>query len=160
MSNYYNRFGGYPLSSETYYVYTDSAKIELLVTYRYFLQDNVADTTSLNVSIKPIIDDKDLSKLHIDRIALFSLDNSYLMTYAEPAVYGRFSKAPISTGTTEKPCVFTVSSTTPEYNILLSYRILNQNNEWVEKKHSISIDITNPARKIPTNKEANPPIDE
>jgi hypothetical protein len=153
MNTYYNRFGGYPLSSETLKIDQDSIDIELLVTYRYFMQDEVVDSTSLNISVKPIIDKQNLSKLKIESIALASSDNSYLMTYSNPSIYDRKNKLPIFIGSTDKPCVFTVNRSIQDYDVIISYLVHTQNTTWERRKQHFPINIANPTRKIQENNE-------
>jgi hypothetical protein len=147
VSNYYNRFGGYPLGSEILIAGQDSLSIRLLVTYRYFYQSGQEDTTSLNITVKPMINKQDLDKLNIDRIVLAAPDNSYLMTYTNPAVYDKIGKNYLISGNLDKPCLFTVSKAIPDFNLTLTYRVLIQNSGWLEKQQTFSINTSMPFKK-------------
>ena len=147
LNNYYNQFGGYPLSSETLVAEQDSMQIKLLVTYRYFYQAGQEDTTSLNISVKPMIDEQTKAGITIDRIALASIDNTYLMTFPKPAVYDKYGKYTLQAGTADKPCVFTVSRATPDYCLILTYSILSKDSVWIEKQQTFPINISYPTKK-------------
>ncbi len=166
-NTYYNRFGGYPINSETLEVNQDAVNIKLLVTYRFFQQNEVVDTTSLNISIKPIIDQKDLPTLKIVRIALASQDSSYLLTYSKPAVYDKYGKYPIIEGVSDQPCVFTVKRGNYDYNFILTYSVIGTNGQWIESRKVFPINIQDkemqpktyitPPQKIPLQTPKNYP---
>lgn len=55
MSSDYDRCGGYPLKSETLSTRSGAADIRLVVDYRFPYQEETADSTMLNITVKVII---------------------------------------------------------------------------------------------------------
>jgi len=140
MSTYHNQFGGYPLESEEYTIKHESMLIKLLVTYRYPYQAAVLDTNSINITVKTIVDKRDLKKLQIERLVLAAVDGSYLYSYPNPAIYDTYGKYPLRSSYTDfktgnvmsssdQPSLFTVNRFATDYNIYLYYQILNAQGE-------------------------------
>lgn len=160
-SNYYDKFGGYPIESQEYVIEQGNALIKLLVTYRYPLQGAEEDTTTLNITIKTIVDNKDMEVLFIDRLSLVAADSSYLFSYPSPAIYDTNGKYPIRFNTTDpytgelltssdQPTVFTVDRMIPEYRIILYYRYKRDDGSYDNLEEVIPITAPKIKRKTQT----------
>jgi len=150
MSKYYNRYGGYPMNSETLTVIQDNMEVKLMVTYRQIYPEQFDDGKTINVSIRTIVAANDLTKLNVDRIAVAAKDSSYFYSFANPLIYDRFGKHPISLmksdltnqnkiNSSDQPCVFTVNRFTTDYQIILSFKVLNKDGVWEEKQQVIPL---------------------
>lgn len=159
MSRYYDQFGGYPMDSKEFTLQDEAAEIKLLVTYRYPYQAAKWDTTSMNLTIKVIIDKKNVQNLYINRLVLASLDNTYLYSYPNPSVYDAYGKYPIrleyqdpETGsrlmTSDQPSVFTINRNSPEYEIRLYYKIKAADGSWQDVTKSALLDISDLKIKV------------
>lgn len=158
MSKYYDRFGGFPIRSETLIIRPEEPNIKLLVTYRYPYQAEKADTTSLNLDVRIIVNKKDLSYLSIDRLVLSNVDSTYLYAYPYPAVYDTYAKYPLSyeiidpkTGnkvrSSEKPSIFTITQDSPVYDLILYYRIQNKDGSYYSFEQAVIINTSEIKRR-------------
>ncbi len=157
-SNYYDKFGGYPLESEELAINDEAEPFKLLVTYRYAFQAGSSDTTSLNISINPMLSQPARQQIFISRLVLASKDSTYLYSISNPAIFGTYGKFPVSvqftdaqTGETysssDQPSVFTVSRNSPTYELSLHYKVLIPDRTWQDKRKSFPIDISGITRK-------------
>lgn len=153
ISNYYDQFGGFPMGTKEITLQDETADLKLQVTYRYPYQATEWDTTSLNLTIKIIINKQDEKQLYFNRLVVASLDNTYLYSYNNPAVYDAYGKYPIrleytdpATGTilmsSEQPSIFTINRTSPEYEISLSYKVKTANGTWQDTVKTALLDIS------------------
>ncbi|MFO7659984.1 MAG: hypothetical protein R6V77_03640 [Candidatus Cloacimonadaceae bacterium] len=153
MSKYYEQFGGFPMDTKEFTFQDETADLKLQVTYRYPYQAAEWDTTSLNLTIKIIINKKDVQKMYINRLVLASIDNTYLYSYPNPAVYDAYGKYPIrleftdpATGailmSSDQPSIFTISRTSPEYEISLSYKVKAADGGWQDTVKTALLDIS------------------
>ena len=163
MSNYYDRFGGYPLESDQYIFKQNGQEFRLLVTYRFPYQNGVYDSTSLNISVKIALEKAALRYLQFDKLTLVSADSTYLYSFRNPAVYDKYGKYPLQSfegkdgsdgiqTASDELCLFTVSRAEPDYVLFLNYRILNSGKtvQLLEKSLPLNIaDVKNKARKQP-----------
>jgi len=153
MTNYYDKFGGYPLGSETFTINQDGHVIKLLAAYRFPYQKGYYDSTNLNITVRISLARKKLKFLSFQKLTLVAADNSYLYSYSNPSVYDEFGKYPIrsfveyesetisSKDTSDQLCIFTVSRSMPDYNLFLNYTVLHADgsSETVVKSFPINI---------------------
>jgi len=160
-SSYYNKFGGYPIESQEFNIEQGNAQIKLMVTYRYPQIAAEVDTTNLNISIKTIVDNKDLEVLFIDRLSLVAADSSYLFSYPRPAIYDTNGKYPIRFNTTDPYTgeiltssdqlpVFTVQRLNNDYMIILYYRYKREDGSYDNLEEIIPITTPKIKRKTKT----------
>ncbi|MBM4398914.1 MAG: hypothetical protein FJ041_01100 [Candidatus Cloacimonetes bacterium] len=161
VSNYYDRFGGFPVASQELHIKYDNTDILLKITFRLPYKADVPDTTIMNVSVSIVLAEKVRKSVFVERLVLKAQDNSYLNTISYPAVYDTYGRYPVSqrwtnpaTGRTyqssDQPNVFTVSRATKDFNIVLGLQTLNPAGvyDYIEKELLLSlpeIEIKSPA---------------
>ncbi|GEM_PF-1234618 len=153
MNKYYDQFGGYPMDTKTITLGEDKAEIKLLVSHRFPYQAENWDTTKVNMNIKVVINKKDEKRLYFRRLAVAALDETYLYSYANPAVYDAYGKYPIrleytdaETGSrlmsSDQPSIFTISRASPEYEISLFYKIKSNDGAWQDSVQTAPLDVS------------------
>jgi hypothetical protein len=158
VSNYYDRFGGYPLETKDYFLKPAGESVKLQLTYRVPATKGVQDSTALNIAVKIMLDKAVLNNLSIDYLSLEADDGSYAKTFFHPAVYDLFGKYPINNATgldaggskadlSDKLCLFKVTRDTPSYVINLGYHSLQPDKSILEGRSTLNIDISNVTHK-------------
>lgn len=152
MSNYYNQYGGYPFDSKEFIIKENKANIKLIASSRYINKYDVIDSTQFNVSIKIVVPKEDLTYLKIEKLTLKANDESYLYVYKNPAVYDTFGRFPIqNTGqadsftessSSDNLCIFTISNAEKDYQILLTYKVMNSQGEFETFEKTLPLVVT------------------